>query len=272
MRVVCLTEPARARSCAAVLSLAGGLLASACGTPGPDAVPAIETLPADSGVDMALEFDGINDYASLGTAGFPFPRLPQTISFWLSASAGGPAEQTVITLNKDAASGILLGLSNGILTARSAYDGDVFVQATAAITFEHWHHVAYLFDGSDEAPHHTLYLDGALIGTGTALPDKRTPNTAFMGSDSREERCYKGKLDELRIWAAGRTPSQVAEEIAGEVPEQEYPELVLYYTFGEAGGARVVDRSGRGNHALLGDGLQNYMPKRVASGVAQARK
>jgi hypothetical protein len=254
------------------LSVLGGLLGSACGTPGPDVPGAIETLPADSERDMALEFDGSNDYASLGTAGFPFPRLPQTISFWLSASAGGPVEQTVVTLNKDAASGILIGLSSGVLTARSVYDGDLFVQAQAPLGFDSWHHVAYLFDGSDDAPHHTLYLDGAPVGTGTALPDKRTPNTAFMGSDSHEERCFKGKLDELRIWAAGRTRAQLAEEIAGEVAEQEFPELVLYYSFGETDGARVVDRSGRGNHALLGDGLPSYMPRRVPSGVAQARR
>jgi hypothetical protein len=220
---------------------------------------------------MALEFDGTNDYASLGTAGFPFPRLPQTISFWLSAAAGGSVEQTVVTLNKDAASGILIGLSNGVLTARSAYSGDVFVQASSPLGLDQWHHVAYLFDGTSDAPHHTLYLDGTPVGTGTTLPDKRTPNTAFMGSDSHEQRCFKGKLDELRVWAAGRSLDQINEEIAGEVPEQEFPELVLYYTFGEASGPRVVDRSGRGNHALLGDGLPNYMPKRVTSGVALAR-
>ena len=219
---------------------------------------------------MALEFDGENDYASLGTGGFPFARLPQTISFWLNP-ARGSADQIIMTLNKDAESGVLLGLSNGVPTARSAYTGDVFVQASSPIPSGEWHHLAYLFDGTDTAPHHTLYLDGAVVGTGTLLPDKRTPNTAYMGSDAHQERCYKGLLDEVRVWAVARSPELIRGEIAGEALEQEPPELVLYYTFDEIAGARVVDRSGRGNHALLGDGLDGYMPRRVLSGVVQAR-
>ncbi|HET9934052.1 MAG TPA: LamG domain-containing protein [Polyangiaceae bacterium] len=219
---------------------------------------------------MALEFDGVNDYASLGTAGFPFARLPQTISFWLNPGRGA-AEQTIMTLNKDAESGVLLGLSNGVPTARSAYSGDVFVQASSALPSGEWHHLAYLFDGTDAAPHHTLYVDGKVVGTGTLLPDKRTPNTAYMGSDNHEERCYGGLLDEVRVWAVARSPELIRAELAGEALEQEPPELVLYYTFDEAAGARVVDRSGRQNHALLGDGLDDYMPRRVLSGVVRAR-
>lgn len=227
-------------------------------------------LPGDSSADIALEFDGDNDYASLGTAGFPFARLPHTISFWLNP-APGSAEQVILTLNKDAESGVLLGMSNGIPTARSAYSGDVFVQAASALPYGEWHHLAYLYDGTDAAPHHTLYVDGAVVGTGTALPDKRTPNTAYMGSDSHAQRCYRGALDEVRVWAVARSPELVRAELAGEAPEQEPPELVLYYSFDEASGARVVDRSGRGNHALLGDGLTSYMPRRALSGVLPAR-
>jgi hypothetical protein len=239
-----------------------------CGTPSADAPGPLETLPPDSSADMALEFDGSNDYASLGTAGFPFARLPHTISFWVSAS-GGAAEQTIVALNKDDASGVFLGLSNGVPNAKSSYD-DVFVQGETPLA-SGWHHVAYLFDGTDTTPHHTLYVDGEVVGTGTALPQKRTPNTAYIGSDAHQERCFKGTLDDLRIFAAARTREQIVAEIAGEGPEQEPPELVLHLTFDEASGPRVVDRSGRGNHALLGDGMPGYMPQRVLSGVMQAR-
>lgn len=252
------------------LSLIASVLAFGCGTPSAESLGPLEAMPAESSADMALEFDGVNDYATLGTAGFPFARLPQTISFWLSAS-GGSGEQTLMTLNKDAESGILVGLDNGVPTARSAYSGDVFVQGQSALPADEWHHIAYLFDGTDDSPHHTLYLDGEVTGTGTALPQKRTPTTAYMGSDSHEKRCFKGKLDELRVWAVARTRDQVLAEIAGESLEQEPPELVLHFTFDEAAGPRVVDRSGRGNHGLLGDGLANYMPKRVLSAVMQAR-
>ena len=37
----------------------------------------------DSGLDYALEFDGRDDYASTGTAGFPFPEAPQSVSLFV---------------------------------------------------------------------------------------------------------------------------------------------------------------------------------------------
>ncbi|MFZ5890280.1 MAG: LamG domain-containing protein [Myxococcota bacterium] len=248
------------------------LLLACCGTPAPDTLGQLEESPPNASGDMAVEFDGVNDYASLGTAGFPFPRSPQTISFWLSAAANGPADQTIIVLHKDAESGVRLGLKDGVPTAISVYSGDVYAEASAPLPPDEWHHIAYLFDGTDSAPHHTLYLDGVVVGSGTTLPNKRTPNTAFMGSDNHEERCYKGKLDALRIWAVARNAEQVTAEINGEAPVQEPPDLVAFYSFDEAGGPRVVDRSGRGNHALLGDGLADYAPKRVPSGVRARRR
>ncbi|MGC4088858.1 MAG: LamG domain-containing protein [Polyangiaceae bacterium] len=248
------------------------ILVLACGTPSPGTDGPIENLPPDSSVDLALEFDGVNDYASMGTAGFPFPRLPQTISFWLSAAAAGPADQVIATLNKDTGNGVLVGLCNGVPCARSVYTQDPYVQATSALAPDTWHHFAYMYDGTDSSPHHSLYIDGLLVGNGNALPNKRTPTTAFIGSDNLQRAYFKGKLDELRVWTSARTQEQVSAEIAGEAPEQEPPDLVLYYTFNEASGPRVIDRSGRENHALLGDGLGSYMPKRALSGVLQARK
>jgi hypothetical protein len=229
-------------------------------------------LPPDSGQDQALSFDGADDYASTGTAGFPFARYPQTVSFWLKPAASGGSEQTVLTLRKDSESGVRVGLCAGALCAKSVYArNNVFAQATTPLPMGEWHHIAYLFDGSDNAPHHTIYLDGVVAATGTTLPEKRTPTAGYLGSNDGAELFFAGELDELRIWSVARNASQIADEIAGQAPQQEPPDLVAYYTFNEVSGARVVDHSGRGNHALLGDGVASRMPQRVPSGFAQAR-
>ncbi len=262
-----------AKFCAIIsagLLLPAAPLMTACGTPSGSEHGPIEVLPADSGTDLALEFDGVNDYASLGTAGFPFARLPQTISFWVNVS-DATGDQSLVTLNKDAASGVRVGLQNGVLSAHSVYSGDVFAQAANPLPLGEWHHVAYLYDGTDSAPHHTLYLDGMVTATGTALPNKRTPTSAFLGCDQSQARPFHGKLDELRVWSVARTADQIADEIAGEAPTQEPPDLVLYYPFNEIAGPRIVDHSGRENHGMLGDGASAYMPARVLSGVAQSR-
>jgi hypothetical protein len=228
-------------------------------------------MPPDSAQDMALSFDGIDDYASTGTAGFPFARLPHTVSFWLKAAATGAAEQTVITLRKDSESGVRIALCGGAVCVKSVYARALFVQATTPLPPGEWHHVAYEFDGSDWVAHHTLYIDGVVAATGDATPEKRTPTSSFLGSGDGTDLFFSGELDELRIWSVARTQAQVAAEIAGQAPDQEPPDLVAYYTFNEARGPRVVDRSGRGNHALLGDGISALMPQRVPSGFAEAR-
>jgi hypothetical protein len=248
------------------------LALAACSAPSSDEdTGPIEVLPPDSAQDLSLAFDGSDDYASTGTAGFPFARLPQTVSFWLKAAASGGTEQTVITLRKDAESGVRVGLCGGALCAKSIYSRNVFAQATTPLPAGEWHHVAYQFDGSDDAPHHTIYLDGVSVATGTAIPEKRTPTSGFLGSTDGSELFFSGELDELRIWSVARNAQQIAAEIAGQAPEQEPPDLIAYYTFNELGGARVIDRSGRGNHALLGDGVSSRMPRRVLSGFAAGR-
>jgi len=231
----------------------------------------IESLPPNSTQDFALSFDGTDDYASTGTAGFPFARLPQTVSFWLKSAASGGTEQTVLTLRKDAESGVRIGLCGGALCAKSIYSRSVFAQAANALPTGEWHHVAYEFDGTDDSPHHTIYLDGVSVASGTTTPEKRTPTSAFLGSGDGTDLFFSGEIDELRVWSVARTAELLAAEIAGEAPDQEPPDLVAYYTFNEGGGARVVDRSGRGNHALLGDGISSRMPLRVPSNFAAAR-
>lgn len=249
---------------AATLGIVVTALLAGCSGPTNDERGPVEIFPPDSVDDMALTFDGVDDYASTGTAGFPFPRVPHTVSFWLQ-TAGGAADQVVMTLRKDTASGVRIGLCDGAVCARSVYSDDAYAVAAEPLPLDAWHHVAYEFDGSGNSPHHTIYVDGAVAATGTIQPNNRTPTSGFVGSTDGTELFFAGQLDELRVWSVARTPAQLAAEIAGDAPDQEPPDLVLFYTFNEASGARVIDRSGRGNHALLGDGDGQRSPRRVAS-------
>jgi hypothetical protein len=239
-----------------------GVALSGCARDEGDAAPAVEPPPARAREDMALEFDGRDDYASVGTAGFPFPRWPQTVSLWLYREAG-TGKQVIITLRKDWESGVSLGLCNGAPCATSVLSGDVYVAANDALPLAEWHHVAYAFDGGDTSPRHTLYVDGDEVATGAAVPNNRTPTRAFLGSEDTNGTFLSGRIDELRIWSVARTSQQLAEEIAGEAPDAEPPDLTLHYSFDEAAGARVLDHSGRGNDALLGDGIVEHEPARV---------
>jgi hypothetical protein len=219
-----------------------------------------DAVPPESGIDYALQFDGLNDYATTGTARFPKPILPQTLSLWVKI-ASTSSDQDWVTLRRDADSGYEFGLAGGGLpTVSRVYGASVVVQSSTALEIDHWQFVAYVFDGSQ----HAIYVDGALVGTGTTGANNRSPTMSWLGTFDGSLNLYNGWLDELRIWSVARTEADIQNDMASGSPPMD-PNLVAYYSFNESGGQRVYDRSGNGNHASLGDGVTDCMPARVVS-------
>src|SRR3954468_14850506 len=123
----------------------------------------------------ALSFNGINDYATAGNAGFPAASAPQTISLWVNYLST-TATQDFIVLRLDFVSGIQIGLRGGTITAWRTYSGRTLVAPPPAPAAGQWHHVAYTFDRTT----HILYVDGVMVGSSTATGDERTPNTVWL--------------------------------------------------------------------------------------------
>lgn len=218
----------------------------------------------DSKVDLALSFDG-DDYVTTGTAGFPFPQARQTISFWFKPKHYG-GTQTIVALRMEFASGVQIGIRRGGLEAWSVYSGRTYVGAPDAPTPGVWHHVAYSWSGQE----HRLYLNGRVVGHGRLPPNNRRPNACWLGSVDGYHEFYQGDLDEVRVWSELRTPQQIQQELRGET-DLDLANLVAWLVFNEREGAAARDRSGLGNHALLGDGVEPHVPRRIESGVPSAR-
>jgi hypothetical protein len=213
----------------------------------------------DSGLDYALEFDGRDDYASTGTAAFPFPEDPQTVSLFLKRE-DQDGLRALVTLRKDRDSGLELGLRDGKPVTIRTYDGSAFVEAPDPIPTGRWVHVAYTFDRML----HRLYVDGELVGEKELAPNDRTPTTGWLGTLDGEQHLFAGLMDEVRI----RNVVLGAEDLAREAESEEVgdPENVVgYFNFDEGSGGRAYDRSAQGNHASLGDGVPSRSPSRVLS-------
>jgi hypothetical protein len=211
----------------------------------------------DSGFDYALVFNGTSDYVTAGNAQFPDGRSPQTLSLWFNAK-DVVTQQAMLTLRKDFDSGVELGVRNGTVGAWRVYGGGDL--ATAPITANAWHHVAYTFDGTTNA----VYVDGAPAGSSLTLPDKRTPTTTWFGTLDGSRDLYSGSLDDVRVRAVLQTPADIASEAQGTFSPSE-PGVVGAFTFDESGGDRAFDRSALGNDATLGDGIPDNMPARAPS-------
>jgi hypothetical protein len=240
-----------------VLGCALGL--AACGEGAASPAPAAELpFPPDSPVNLALEFDGLDDYATMGCAKFPAAESPLALSLRFRWH-GGSGMQSMLVLRKDMESGFRLAIADGVPTASRVWGGNVLGTAPAVGAGE-WHHLAYVSSGGEQATH-TLYLDGEEVSRTSLEPTNRTPTSAWLGTLDGKSELFGGALDDVRVWTTARTAEEIAAEAAGEVPDQ-HPALTAYWSFDESSGPRAADRSGYGNHAVLGDGIVSYAPTR----------
>lgn len=234
----------------------------ACGNATPTPVEALEDAgPRDASYDGALSFDGVDDYASLGTSRVPHITRDQTVMLWFRndgpRSATEPL-QVLFSLHRSAASGYALALDGDVPLAYKVYGDRDLARAEAAVPRGQWHHLAFVI----EMEQSRLYVDGAEVGSSTTELTNRTPTQAFLGSADGFTHPFHGALDELRLYERAFGAEELAAVAAGEPPSDAEP-IVMYLPFDEAEGARAYDRSGLGNHAELGDGVPELMPSRI---------
>jgi hypothetical protein len=230
----------------------------------------VEPGPHDASFDVALSFDGVDDYVTLGTARVPQIMRSQGIMFWFEAEAGasGGSEggQVLFTLRRGDNSGIVVTLDDGVPHVYDAYAHDSLGRAPSAVSVGEWHHLAFVIDDDSTR----LYVDGVDVAQEAPPQTKRTPTQAFIGSLDGFTHMFHGSFDELRLYDRLVSAQEIADAAAGKPPADTTAaaeSLVMYLSFDESGGARSYDRSGLGNHAQLGDGVPELMPARVPSGV-----
>lgn len=252
-----LAQQVRVGLAALVLGLA------ACGnaTPEPPPEELTDPGPTDASFDEALSFDGVDDYASIGTARMPQIERDQTLLLWFlpKASDAKAADdvQTMLALRRSDWSGVALSLRNGIPLVSNVYSGRDVAAATAAVTLGAWHHLAVVI----EAKSSELFIDGVSVSKGAEPGQNRTPIEAYLGSADGYHQPFHGLLDEVQIFPRSYSADEIA-QVAQGIRADEVDPPVLYLPFNEAGGARCYDRSGLGNHAELGDGVAALMPTR----------
>lgn len=235
------------------------LTAAACGEKAGAPAPTLdEPFPPDAAADLALEFDGLDDYATMGCAELPHAeeRLTMSLRFrW----GGGTGRQALLVTRKDGESGFRLQVEDGVPGVERVW-GNRTLGNAPAIREGEWHHLAYVSSGGPMATHR-VYLDGVEVSRMDYEPTNRSPTSAWLGTIDGVTELYRGALDDVRIWRGSRTREEIAAEAAGDVPDQ-HPALAAYWSFNESGGSRAMDRSGNGNHAVLGDGVAEYAPSR----------
>jgi hypothetical protein len=262
----------RTVTCALTLAFAFGALACQAGSPtsvGDAAVeqPSFEVPPLDGATaGYALSFDGVRQYATAGDAYFAPVGGPMTIELWVNYAAAANTQDFLAlrtSLDNGTKSGVQIGLHAGTLAVWRVYVDYVLVQAPTTPAAGTWHHVAYTFDATTNV----LYVDGTAVATSTLPTDSHTPTSAWLGTYDGYANMFKGALDEIRVWKAVRSASEIVSDMQHSSGQGD-ADLVAYWTFDDATNVgRSADLSGHGNDVTLGDGVAALMPLRVPSEI-----
>ena len=274
----------RARtSLCVLLGLVVGM--QACGEAALETTAAVT--PSYDGKNRVLSFDGLNDYATTGTALFPIAPHSQTVALWVrpvrvvQQPDGGDRDaadvpddrQSLVVLRKDFESGVVVGLHNGVFEVWGVFGQRTYVKAPTPAQPLVWQYVAYTFDGSK----HRLFVNGDVVDEGDSEMQHRTSTTGWLGSLEGSSQLFVGEMDAVRVYSElalsdatiatraerGRSYDSSIEDSTGADTETGKQTLVLWLGFDEVSGHKAFDRSGLGNDALLGDGIIEHMPDRL---------
>ena len=188
---------------------------------------------------QSLDFDGVDDYVSLGKSNKLQLTNAITLEAWVyprSISQWG-AVFSNLQNNGTSESGygmVLDGDSEEIVwwlqTVGGTADDDANYPRFTP-TLDTWQHIACTYNGSEMK----LYVDGILVESKTRNGDidwSNLPIEARIGSyiDDDENYYFDGQIDDIRIWKRALTANQIAESMTNHLWGTE-DNLIAYYRF-----------------------------------------
>jgi hypothetical protein len=129
------------------------------------------------------------------------------------------------------------------------------LMSSTTVSLNTWHHIAYVYDGSEER----LYLDGIKVGSRLASGDvlDSSLSTSAVGANYRDnhiERSFQGLIDTLRFSTVVRYIGDSFTAPTGDLSSDAYTNLL--YNFNEPQNSTMIyDLSGNGRNGYLGTGF-----------------
>lgn len=201
----------------------------------------------------ALDFDGSNDYITIGTPLLPTSSAEDnwTVEFWMNTLTTGfdaiASQYTTSSSNR-----ATFGIKDNLARYWKSSSGEV--NSVSNVNDGNWHHIAFVREGSGTDELH-LFVNGVLEASGT-------DNNAFASvgfeigriNNPADQRNFPGKLDDLRIWNDARTATEINANMNTELSGNEL-NLIAYYNFNQGtpngdntGIANLIDSSPNGNN------------------------
>ncbi len=158
-----------------------------------------------SGGTRALEFDGVNDFVSLGTSAALSLAGTMSISAWYK-SAGFYNQDQCILGNCDAGGGfanyaLTVGFTGNRIELWQNAAGPV-ATSSAGISDTNWHHIVSVRSGATGAWNLKIYLDGTLVANANTTTNATagTRPTAIGRFGLFNGYHLRGRVDDIRLF------------------------------------------------------------------------
>ena len=189
-------------------------------------------LSYSQGGGYALDFDGSNDYVEISN---PSTSQTYTFSCWFKTSghtgyivSRGHNTHWIEFHNSGS---LLSGTSENTFGTTYSYNSS-FTLSTGT-----WYHVAITYDGSNLKQ----YINGTQMFSITG--SNVTPNSNMLLADDPDESItFAGSIDEVRLWNAALSQSQI-QGYMHKVLDGDESNLVAYYKMSNGSGTSLTDNS-----------------------------
>ncbi|HQP70831.1 MAG TPA: LamG domain-containing protein, partial [Clostridiales bacterium] len=182
----------------------------------------------------ALDFDGVNDYATIADDSSLDLTNNYTIEAWIKPSVFATMAGIVSKYQTSSANGYSLRLSS-----ISPYTGLTFDELSTSngiLEEGKWYHIAAVNNNGTRR----LYLNGVeQTLTGTPLTVNSNSDPLRIGVDFNS-RYFDGKIEEVRLWNTVRSLQEIRENIHLPLDGSETG-LVSYWQFNEGSGTTASD-------------------------------
>jgi cysteine-rich repeat protein len=234
----------------------------------------IASPPAARAQNRFLDFDGVDDYVTLG--GSISPGANFTIEAWVYPRSFASLQEVVSKTNgTDRPGDIQIRIESGGHVKLHLWDGAgfwAFFLTTGALRLNAWNHTAFTADGTRLR----FYFDGVQDPTTAVIhaPVGTSDSPVWIGSWLPPNALFDGLIDDVRIWDHARSASGIMNDMFMELSGSE-PGLLAYYTFnqGTCGGSNpsevtLTDHSSNGvDGTLVNFALNGCASNWVCGGV-----
>jgi len=152
----------------------------------------------------SFDFDGSNDYATIGTSGFPFGSSPGTLSVWARTYSTTATWKTIVSYGNPANGQTrFLGI-NGTTYYFGAGNSDI---TASGVVQNAWFNMVGVYDGTNAS----MYINGTLVSGPTARSWNTVANNAQLGRQTDGARYWDGNIAIVSIYDRVVSSSQIQE-------------------------------------------------------------